>query len=63
LEMQTTIFLRTEMSRKTEYVHNPCFLSANILKILGVFAENQIVFYLRILVNMVIFAPLFVSVC
>ena len=42
LEMQTTIFLRTEMSRKTEYVHNPCFLSANILKILGVFAENQI---------------------
>ncbi|RGZ25142.1 hypothetical protein DW998_07430 [Parabacteroides distasonis] len=29
------------MSRKTEYVHNPCFLSANILKILGVFAENQ----------------------
>ena len=41
LEMQTTIFLRTEMSRKTEYVHNPCFLSANILKILGVFAENQ----------------------
>ncbi|QUY56182.1 grasp-with-spasm system ATP-grasp peptide maturase, partial [Chryseobacterium arthrosphaerae] len=30
------------MSRKTEYVHNPCFLSANILKILGVFAENQI---------------------
>ncbi|MBD9130046.1 hypothetical protein, partial [Alistipes finegoldii] len=32
---------RTEMSRKTEYVHNPCFLSANILKILGVFAENQ----------------------
>ncbi|MGG5577591.1 hypothetical protein ACPDHL_09645, partial [Myroides sp. C15-4] len=31
----------TEMSRKTEYVHNPCFLSANILKILGVFAENQ----------------------
>jgi len=39
--MQTTIFLRTEMSRKTEYVHNPCFLSANILKILGVFAENQ----------------------
>ncbi|MCE8655689.1 DUF1573 domain-containing protein [Bacteroides fragilis] len=45
LEMQTTIFLRTEMSRKTEYVHNPCFLSANILKILGVFAENQIIFY------------------
>lgn len=45
LEMQTTIFLRTEMSRKTEYVHNPCFLSANILKILGVFAENQIVFF------------------
>src|SRR5699024_10973778 len=44
LEMQTTIFLRTEMSRKTEYVHNPCFLSANILKILGVFAENQISF-------------------
>ena len=44
LEMQTTIFLRTEMSRKTEYVHNPCFLSANILKILGVFAENQIDF-------------------
>lgn len=44
LEMQTTIFLRTEMSRKTEYVHNPCFLSANILKILGVFAENQIVY-------------------
>ena len=44
LEMQTTIFLRTEMSRKTEYVHNPCFLSANILKILGVFAENQILF-------------------
>ncbi|MFK2736780.1 hypothetical protein ACIXUD_12410, partial [Bacteroides fragilis] len=42
LEMQTTIFLRTEMSRKTEYVHNPCFLSANILKILGVFAENQL---------------------
>ena len=42
--MQTTIFLRTEMSRKTEYVHNPCFLSANILKILGVFAENQILF-------------------
>ena len=42
LEMQTTIFLRTEMSRKTEYVHNPCFLSANILKILGEFAENQI---------------------
>jgi hypothetical protein len=42
--MQTTIFLRTEMSRKTEYVHNPCFLSANILKILGVFAENQINF-------------------
>ena len=41
LEMQTTIFLRTEMSRKTEYVHNPCFLSANILKILGVFAEKQ----------------------
>ena len=32
------------MSRKTEYVHNPCFLSANILKILGVFAENQILF-------------------
>ncbi|RGZ13570.1 hypothetical protein DXA04_15175 [Phocaeicola vulgatus] len=32
------------MSRKTEYVHNPCFLSANILKILGVFAENQINF-------------------
>ena len=29
---------------KTEYVHNPCFLSANILKILGVFAENQIDF-------------------
>ena len=25
-----------------QYVHNPCFLSANILKILGVFAENQI---------------------
>lgn len=47
LEMQTTIFLRTEMSRKTEYVHNPCFLSANILKILGVFAENQFyIFYL-----------------
>ena len=45
LEMQTTIFLRTEMSRKTEYVHNPCFLSANILKILGVFAENQNIFY------------------
>ena len=45
LEMQTTIFLRTEMSRKTEYVHNPCFLSANILKILGVFAENQIIIY------------------
>ena len=44
LEMQTTIFLRTEMSRKTEYVHNPCFLSANILKILGVFAENQLLF-------------------
>lgn len=44
LEMQTTIFLRTEMSRKTEYVHNPCFLSANILKILGVFAENQKVY-------------------
>ena len=41
LEMQTTILLRTEISRKTEYVHNPCFLSANILKILGVFAENQ----------------------
>ena len=34
------------MSRKTEYVHNPCFLSANILKILGVFAENQIKFSL-----------------
>lgn len=34
------------MSRKTEYVHNPCFLSANILKILGVFAENQINFHL-----------------
>jgi len=33
------------MSRKTEYVHNPCFLSANILKILGVFAENQITDY------------------
>ena len=48
LEMQTTIFLRTEMSRKTEYVHNPCFLSANILKILGVFAENQI-FYVECL--------------
>lgn len=47
LEMQTTIFLRTEMSRKTEYVHNPCFLSANILKILGVFAENQINFHMR----------------
>ena len=31
-------------SRKTEYVHNPCFLSANILKILGVFAENQRIF-------------------
>ena len=46
LEMQTTIFLRTEMSRKTEYVHNPCFLSANILKILGVFAENQNDFFL-----------------
>ena len=45
LEMQTTIFLRTEMSRKTEYVHNPCFLSANILKILGVFAENQKSFF------------------
>lgn len=45
LEMQTTIFLRTEMSRKTEYVHNPCFLSANILKILGVFAENQNILY------------------
>src|SRR5690606_23828100 len=45
LEMQTTIFLRTEMSRKTEYVHNPCFLSANILKILGVFAENQLGFF------------------
>ena len=27
------------------------------------FNENIIVFYLRILVNMVIFAPLFVSVC
>ena len=47
LEMQTTIFLRTEMSRKTEYVHNPCFLSANILKILGVFAENQIKFKIQ----------------
>src|SRR5574344_1965874 len=46
LEMQTTIFLRTEMSRKTEYVHNPCFLSANILKILGVFAENQYIYLL-----------------
>lgn len=50
LEMQTTIFLRTEMSRKTEYVHNPCFLSANILKILGVFAENQNFLFDRIYV-------------
>lgn len=49
LEMQTTIFLRTEMSRKTEYVHNPCFLSANILKILGVFAENQILVFCLII--------------
>ena len=48
LEMQTTIFLRTEMSRKTEYVHNPCFLSANILKILGVFAENQKEFLMKL---------------
>lgn len=54
LEMQTTIFLRTEMSRKTEYVHNPCFLSANILKILGVFAENQDIFATKNMSKMII---------
>ncbi|QBK75159.1 hypothetical protein E0Z07_01755 [Myroides odoratimimus] len=40
------------MSRKTEYVHNPCFLSANILKILGVFAENQ--FFINIILKMLL---------
>lgn len=36
---------------------------ADIFLLLWSFNENIIVFYLRILVNMVIFAPLFVSVC
>lgn len=35
----------------------------DISLLLWSFNENIIVFYLRILVNMVIFAPLFVSVC
>ena len=41
MELFSIRIQRTFQLVSTEYVHNPCFLSANILKILGVFAENQ----------------------